>query len=275
MSSVLNQRLSSGLSPSLDFSGEAFTPVKQALAKTIYSATDLFESYKHRQVEGEVKTAGLKKRDYAVLIGLVVVTHFAGVEGYLRSSSEPIAPPKKNEVIVEFVKPVVVPPQPIEPPKPLPQKLEAKPQPAKPVSALRTPPAETVTPQDVTVHENTTAQKTSEPVAAVPTPPPAPPAPKEEPVTEASGYAGYLNNPAPEYPAFAQRQGWEGKVILRVRVLANGKPGTIELKESSGRKTLDEAALEVVKGWVFAPAKRGSTPVDGWATVPIEFRLSR
>ena len=154
--------------------------------------------------------------------------------------------------------------------------MERKPQPAKPVQALKTAPAEPdIKPNDMTVQENTTAQHTPEPVQAVPTPPPAPPAPKEEPLTEAVGYAGYLNNPPPEYPSFAQRQGWEGKVILRVRVLASGKPGAVEIKQSSGRKTLDEAALEVVKNWVFAPAKRGSTPVDGWATVPIEFRLAK
>ncbi len=33
------------------------------------------------------------------------------------------------------------------------------------------------------------------------------------------GRAGYLNNPAPDYPAPAVRQGWQGTVLLRVRVL--------------------------------------------------------
>ncbi len=38
------------------------------------------------------------------------------------------------------------------------------------------------------------------------------------PVTEAKGYAGYLSNPAPEYPEQALERGWEGSVILRVKV---------------------------------------------------------
>lgn len=94
-------------------------------------------------------------------------------------------------------------------------------------------------------------------------------------MTEATGYAGYLQNPAPGYPAAAQRQGWEGKVVLKVRVLANGSASSVEVVKSSGRKLLDEAAISAVKGWVFSPSKRGSTPIDGWATVPIEFKLAQ
>ena len=114
---------------------------------------------------------------------------------------------------------------------------------------------------------------------------PAPPAPEPvreavrepipEAVTPATGYAGYLHNPPPAYPANAQRMGLEGKVLLRVRVLANGKPAAIEIQTSSGRKILDDAAIAAVQGWQFAPARRGQTAVDGWATVPVEFKLER
>lgn len=89
------------------------------------------------------------------------------------------------------------------------------------------------------------------------------------------GRAGYLNNPAPDYPPLAVRQSWQGTVLLRVRVLANGSVESVEVKQSSGRKLLDDEALRTVKGWSFAPAKRGDTPIDGWATVPIEFVLDQ
>jgi protein TonB len=154
--------------------------------------------------------------------------------------------------------------------------------PPKAVPALRTPPAEqNITANDMTVKENTEAPHVSTPVVADPAPapvvapPPPPPPPKEEPITEATGYAGYMKNPAPEYPAQALRLGLEGKVVLRVRVLANGTPGSVEVKQSSGKRILDDAAIAAVKGWAFSPSKRGSTPIDGWATVPLEFKISQ
>jgi protein TonB len=93
------------------------------------------------------------------------------------------------------------------------------------------------------------------------------------PVTPASANAGYLHNPAPEYPALAMRRNWQGTVLLRVHVLATGKPGEIQIQKSSGRDQLDDAALAAVKRWSFAPAKQGNNPVDGWVSVPIDFKL--
>ncbi|MQT57675.1 TonB family protein, partial [Pseudomonas sp. FSL R10-0399] len=101
--------------------------------------------------------------------------------------------------------------------------------------------------------------------------PPAPPAPK--PVTPASANAGYLHNPAPEYPSLAMRRGWEGTVLLRVHVLASGKPGEIQIQKSSGRTQLDDAALAAVKRWSFVPAKQGDVAQDGWVSVPIDFKI--
>ncbi|MGB9090725.1 MAG: energy transducer TonB, partial [Pseudomonas farsensis] len=104
------------------------------------------------------------------------------------------------------------------------------------------------------------------PVAA-----PAPPAPA--PVTPPSANAAYLKNPAPEYPQMAQRRGWEGTVLLRVEVLPNGKPGQIQVQQSSGRDALDAAALAAVKRWSFVPAKQGDVAQAGWVSVPIDFKL--
>jgi protein TonB len=177
------------------------------------------------------------------------------------------------EIKPEPPKPVPPPPKKIEPPKAV---EPPKPTPLPP-AALRTAPAEAPQPNTLTVAENLTAAKTTGPVVAAPPPPPPPaPAPKvEEPVTEANGSAAYLNNPPPAYPKAAQRQGLQGRVLLRVQVLANGTVGTLEVKQSSGKAVLDEAALAAVKSWIFTPAKRGNTPIDGWTQVPIEFRLAQ
>ncbi len=145
------------------------------------------------------------------------------------------------------------------PPKPIPK---PKPQPPKPVVKPVVKPV---------------AKPVEQPAPPVPALPvaapaaPAPPAPK--PVTPASASAGYLRNPAPEYPSLAMRRGWEGTVLLRVQVLASGKPGEIQIQKSSGRDQLDDAALAAVKRWSFVPAKQGDVAQDGWVSVPIDFKI--
>ena len=215
------------------------------------------------------------------LIAVVVVAHIIGLTGFIHALHQPsIVKPKKTEVIVEFIKPEVIPPPVIEPPKPPPppppkvQRANPPPQAAKP-AALRTAPADQhIAPSDIVVQENTTAAKTSGPVVAEPTPEPAPPPViKEEPLVEAKGGVGHLNNPSPEYPDFAADQGLEGTVVLRVKVLPNGKPGEVKVKKSSGHGILDDAAVAAAKRWAFTPAKRGNTPVEGWAIFPVEFKL--
>lgn len=99
------------------------------------------------------------------------------------------------------------------------------------------------------------------------------PAQPIEKVTEASATAAYLNNPPPVYPEAAQEKGWEGTVILSVLVQPDGKAKTVEIKTSSGRKILDQAAMQTVQRWTFVPARKGETAVEGWVEVPIDFRL--
>lgn len=214
------------------------------------------------------------------LAGLTFLLHGAAVVAYLNYPETTTVPQTKvNKVEIEFVKPT--PPKVVEPPKPPPPPpkviRQAPPPVAKPAPALRTAVAQANgAPDAITVPENREAPVTSAPVVATaPTPEVPQPVKAEEPVTEATGNAAYLNNPPPDYPAFAQRQGWEGKVLLRVHVLASGKPDKVEIKQSSGRKTLDESALTAVRNWTFIPSKRGNTAIDGWATVPIEFKLAK
>ncbi len=95
--------------------------------------------------------------------------------------------------------------------------------------------------------------------------------PEESYVTNAKPSYGFT--PRPSYPAVAIRRGYEGKVVLNVRVLPNGKPEEIAIYKSSGYKVLDKAALKAVKKWKFVPAQRGFTAVASWVRVPIEFQL--
>lgn len=229
---------------------------------------------------------------YWLLAAAVVGLHGAAIVAFHHRDTGVPPKPLPHKVEIAFIKPEEPPPPPPEPPKPPPPpppkvvKHVAPPPPQPPVQQLHTAPAEhDIAPNDLTVAENTQAPKASGPVAAVPEPqPPAPPAsppvaalptppaPKvEEKVIEAKLSA--LHSPKPEYPKLAERQGWTGKGLLKVQVLPDGKAGNILVLKSSGRKILDDAAIGTIKEkWVFEPAKRGDTPVEGSVNVPFEFK---
>lgn len=221
----------------------------------------------------------LGRREKTLLVFFALTLH--GAVAYWLSQAPtpvlPVVPPEIPPMTIEFSQPappVVEPPPPppppvaVEPPPPVVDELAAKPAP-KPVPKPKPKPVPKPEPKPVPKP----APKAVEPPPAPPRPaaPPAPPAPA--PVTPASASAGYLKNPAPEYPALAHRRGWEGTVLLRVHVLASGKPGEIQLQKSSGRQQLDDAALAAVKRWSFVPAKQGNVAQDGWVSVPIEFKI--
>jgi len=192
----------------------------------------------------------------ALVVLAVLAAHGLGVWYGNNVSLTSDAKPKKNTLALEIVRP----------PKPLP-KIEPPPPPRK-APPKAPPPIQTaaVVPSDVPVAAPV------ETVAAVAPAEPAPPPPPES-VKPAFGGIGYRNNPPPDYPTLAVRQGWQGTVLLRVRVLQSGAVESVEVVRSSGKKVLDDAAIHTVERWVFAPSTRGSTPVDGFATVPIEFKL--
>jgi protein TonB len=205
------------------------------------------------------------RRWHWMLLGAAVLVLHGTLVWYFKHYAPHTPARHEAELNIEIVRP----PKPPEPPKPEPPKPEPRKAPPKQARVL--PQIQQSEPLPAAIGE------TSEPPVAVapvaPEPAPAPPPP--EPVTEPMGRAGYLNNPAPDYPALAVRQGWQGTVLLRVRVLASGAVDAIEIRQSSGKRLLDDEAVQTVKRWSFAPARRGNTPIDGWATVPIEFVLDQ
>ncbi len=165
--------------------------------------------------------------------------------------------------------------QPIAPPTPLPPKEVKKPDPQplkKPKPKPKPLPSETKVKQ-VEVQKD-------EPDSAPPTSS-APPtdnheraaAPRNDTYTPANSDANYLSNPKPVYPMTARQRHWEGLVLLRVYVTADGHAAEVLVQRSSGHEALDESAVEAVKNWRFVPAKRGDFAEASWASVPIEFEL--
>lgn len=96
-----------------------------------------------------------------------------------------------------------------------------------------------------------------------------------EPYSEASFNANYGTNPKPKYPAIARRRGWQGKVLLRVSVSADGLSKAVTVQRSSGYDVLDESAVAAVEKWKFIPARRGNTAVACSVIVPIIFTLNK
>lgn len=78
----------------------------------------------------------------------------------------------------------------------------------------------------------------------------------------------------PEYPLEARKNGWEGSVLVRILVLEDGRPDEIVVKQSSGHKILDAAAVEAVKKWIFYPAKNAGHPIRSVVEIPINFDLN-
>jgi periplasmic protein TonB len=80
-------------------------------------------------------------------------------------------------------------------------------------------------------------------------------------------------NEPPDYPFVAWRRGVEGTVTVLLEIDATGAVTAAHVEISSGNSTLDDAALQRLGTWKFAPATRGGRAVRGsWRQVVV-FRL--
>jgi len=81
-----------------------------------------------------------------------------------------------------------------------------------------------------------------------------------------------LHEVKPDYPEEARRQGVAGEVELEIVVRRDGSVGDIRLLRGLGHG-LDAKAIDAVRRWRFAPARRLGAPVDVIVEVAVEFRL--
>ena len=75
-----------------------------------------------------------------------------------------------------------------------------------------------------------------------------------------------------DYTEDARRRGITGEVVLEIVVRRDGSVGDLRVLEGLGYG-LDQQAIDAVRAWRFAPAKRLGTPVDVLVEVAVEFRL--
>jgi periplasmic protein TonB len=210
---------------------------------------------------------------------LILAAHALLIGGVWQVTQRPPAPQQPEMQAIEL--------RTIEAPKPLPQLAPPPPAPRRSAPTLTPPtspprpaphtqpvlaaPQSVTSPADFTVP--TTPDPTPAPAPAPEAPHAAPEAPRPAPITPARFDADYLQNPAPAYPVFSRRQGEQGRVLLAVRVSAEGRAEEVQIKQTSGHPRLDEAALAAVRQWRFVPARRGDEAVAANVVVPITFRL--
>ena len=194
------------------------------------------------QFPHESENSSLSER-FAV-VGLVVLLHLSVFAGYLLQPEMPAV--RVNEMSISFANIQMQQADIVPQPRLQPKGIGPEPMPAEEPAIKEVTPPE---PQNAS--------------------PPSPVQLDAEPDYRAD----YLNNPRPPYPMVARRMGYNGKVILNVEVLAEGRAGQVLLHKSCGYEILDNAALRTVKTWKFSPAKHFGQPVTQWFLVPIKFSL--
>ncbi|WP_417733217.1 energy transducer TonB [Rosistilla oblonga] len=158
----------------------------------------------------------------------------------------------------------------IEPTPPLPREdpIEFQPVQHSTLSrrALAPPTPPEVTPQTMPVMRRAVASRMRPPAATI------------IPIQQQTGLsekepASFTANEPPQYPIHAVRERMQGTVLLRLFVDSTGRVEAVELIESSGHATLDDAALEAVKKWTGQPARRYGRAIASEEVLPIRFRL--
>ena len=83
----------------------------------------------------------------------------------------------------------------------------------------------------------------------------------------------YLEPARPAYPRHAREMGWEGTVLLRMEIGADGRVGQLNVQRSSGHRLLDQAAIAAAQRWRFAPETDGGFTMPAIVDVPVRFDL--
>lgn len=159
--------------------------------------------------------------------------------------AKPVTPPPEPPA-----KPVVQ-PKPIEAPKPKlalpPPKPKAPPKPPKPAAK----PVEKAAPPQVAKSQPVTSTPATPGASSTPTQArTAAPSGSPTPSNALPNWQGLVRahlSRYKKYPSDARRRGDEGKVVIRFRIDAQGRLLSCEVKEGSGVRSLDRAALQMFR----------------------------
>lgn len=81
-----------------------------------------------------------------------------------------------------------------------------------------------------------------------------------------------LREVKPDYTEEARQRGLEGDVLMEIIVRRDGTVGEVRILQGLGLG-LDQRAVQAVRQWRFAPARRLGAPVDVIVEVAMEFKL--
>ncbi len=85
----------------------------------------------------------------------------------------------------------------------------------------------------------------------------------------------FIQKAIPNYPRFERMAGIEGTVWIVAEVDIDGSVSNAKIYKSSGRISLDQAALYVAFKNTFRPAIQNGNPVKLWTAYEVEFVLNR
>ncbi|MGR8953532.1 MAG: energy transducer TonB, partial [Gammaproteobacteria bacterium] len=171
-------------------------------------------------------------RLFSELFLLVMLLHAYVIVYLLKPSEvETLAKPLIMDVaLIAAPAPPAAKPVPPSPPKPRPTPVKAKKATVMPkqVQAVQKPVSTPISTPEPAPAAKPAAETTTAPALTPSTPSPvaaqtANSLPKADTFTEANYRANYKFNPKPEYPRLAKSRGWQGKVLLRVQVSADGR----------------------------------------------------
>jgi len=80
--------------------------------------------------------------------------------------------------------------------------------------------------------------------------------------------------PMPAYPDMARQAGVEGNVTLWLYIRADGTVADVQLYNSSGVGSLDQAAISAARNTRWTPARNNSVPVGVWTSLTYRFVLT-
>jgi periplasmic protein TonB len=81
-----------------------------------------------------------------------------------------------------------------------------------------------------------------------------------------------IYSPDPDYSEEARKAKYQGTVVVWVVVGADGRPRDIRVYRSLGMG-LDEKAVEAIRTWKFAPARKDGVPVAVQVNIEVSFHL--
>ena len=84
----------------------------------------------------------------------------------------------------------------------------------------------------------------------------------------------YLEPARPAYPRHAREMGWEGTVLLRMEIRADGTVARLNIQRSSGHRLLDQSAVAAAQAWRFVPETDGGFTMPAIVDVPVRFDLA-